>query len=75
MAKDQNGYDIVVDFWNWYQQRNTRYHNPLAEYALDKCEEMLQRRQWKGFGYWHSIYLRERRKAPIPRRRPDADNY
>lgn len=54
--------DVIVDFWEWYQNRNARYYNPVAEHALDKCEEMLQRRQWESFGYWHRIYLRERRK-------------
>jgi hypothetical protein len=73
MTKEQSGYDVVVDFWKWYQNRNARHHNPLAEYALDKCEEMLQRCQWERFGYWHGIYLRERRKVPNPCRRPRAD--
>jgi hypothetical protein len=67
MIKDARGYDVVVDFWEWYQRREARY-NPLASYALDKCEEMSQKRQWDSFGYWHTIYLRERRKASNSRR-------
>ena len=55
--------DVIVDFWEWYQNRKTRYYNPVAEHALDKCEEMLKQRQWESFGYWHRIYLRERRKS------------
>jgi hypothetical protein len=35
-------YDVIVDFWECYQRRETRQNNPLASYALDKCEEMFR---------------------------------
>jgi hypothetical protein len=57
-------YDVIVDFWEWYQRREARLQNPLASYALDKCEEALIEREWHRFGYWHAIYLRERPKSP-----------
>lgn len=34
----------------------------LRDHALDKCVEMYRRGDWGGFGYWHAVYLRERRR-------------
>jgi hypothetical protein len=56
-------YDVIVDFWEWYQRREARRQNPLASYALDQCEEALINCEWDRFGYWHAIYLRERPKS------------
>ena len=63
MTDKTRDYDVIVDFWEWYQRREARQQNPLASYALDKCEEMLIKREWDRFGYWHAIYLRERPKS------------
>jgi hypothetical protein len=65
MIEKTHGFNVIVDFWEWYQRRQERQHDPLASYALDKCEETLRNREWDRFGYWHSIYLRERPKHPI----------
>jgi hypothetical protein len=62
MVDGVRGYDVVVDFWEWYRRREARL-NPLASYALDKCEETFRKCEWTNFGYWHAIYLRERPKA------------
>ena len=63
MIEKTRDYDVIVDFWEWYQRREARRQNPLASYALDKCEEALIEREWDRFGYWHAIYLRERPKS------------
>lgn len=63
-------YDPIVDFWKWYQRRQQRRGGPLADYALDKCEETFRRCEWTDFGRWHAVYLRQRRstrKAHAPR--------
>jgi hypothetical protein len=39
MIKKTRDYHVIVDFWEWYQRREARRQNPLASYALDKCEE------------------------------------
>jgi hypothetical protein len=70
MSEKTHDYDVIVDFWEWYQRREARRQNPLASYALDKCEEALIEREWDRFGYWHAIYLRERPKplsSAVPR--------
>ena len=63
MIEKTHDYDVIVDFWEWYQRREASRQNLLASYALDKCEEMLIQREWDRFGYWHAIYLRERPKS------------
>jgi hypothetical protein len=63
MIEKTRDYDVIVDFWEWYQRREARRNNPLASYALDKCEEALIKCEWDRFGYWHAIYLRERPKS------------
>jgi hypothetical protein len=63
MIEKARDYDVIVDFWEWYQRREARRHDPLASYALDKCEDALASCDWEGFGYWHTIYLRERPKS------------
>jgi len=65
MTEDTRGYDVVVDFWEWYRRREAR-HNPLASYALDKCEEAFRKCEWNSFGYWYAIYLRERPSRHAP---------
>jgi hypothetical protein len=35
MVDGVRGYDVVVDFWEWYRRREARL-NPLATYALDE---------------------------------------
>jgi hypothetical protein len=63
MAGPSREYDVIVDFWEWYRRREERQSGPLANYALDKCEETFSRREWTSFGRWHAIYLRERRRT------------
>jgi hypothetical protein len=63
MAEQPHGFDVVADFWEWYQRREKRRYNAIESYALDRCEEAFQWSQWDRFGYWHAIYLRERHKA------------
>jgi hypothetical protein len=60
MVERIHTYDVVVDFWQWFQRR----HDPVANLALDKCEDALAKCDWDGFGFWHRIYLRERSKRP-----------
>jgi hypothetical protein len=64
MTEKTRDYDVIVDFWEWYQRREAGRQNPLASYALDKCEETFIKCEWDRFGYWHAIYLRERPKSP-----------
>ena len=66
MIEKTHGYDVVADFWEWYQRRQ---HSPLASHALDKCEETFMRCEWDRFGYWHAIYVRERLKRQTSRSR------
>jgi hypothetical protein len=63
MVGTTSDYDVIVDFWEWYRRRQAGQCNPLASYALDKCEETFRKCEWNTFGYWHAIYLRERPKA------------
>ena len=63
MTKDTLGSDVVVDFWTWYRRREA-HRSPLANYALDKCEEAFRKCQWNSFSYWYAIYRRERPKTP-----------
>lgn len=66
MVDGVRSYDVVVDFWQWYRRREARL-NPLATYALDKCEETFRKKcEWTIFAYWHAIYLRECPKAALP---------
>jgi hypothetical protein len=70
MFEKARNYDVIADFWKWHQGRQERQSNPLANHALDKCEEALIRCEWDSFGYWHKIYLRERSKhRALSRRR------
>jgi hypothetical protein len=64
MTEKTRDYDVIVDFWEWYQRREAGRQNPLASYALDKCEETFIKCEWDRFSYWHAIYLRERPKSP-----------
>lgn len=65
MADNAQGYDVIVDFWEWYRRREAKRCNPLATYALDKCEETFIKCEWSDFGYWHAVYLRERQRSRI----------
>jgi hypothetical protein len=60
MIREQQGYDVVVGFWEWYERSQEYKSPPLAHHALDRCEEAFKRCEWKSFGYWHAIYIRER---------------
>ena len=60
MTESERCPNVVANFWKWYQRRQEREPNPLARYALDKCEETFKRSEWDRFGYWFSIYRRER---------------
>jgi len=65
MIEKPQGYDAIVDFWEWYERRQERRSDPLASHALDRCEEAFMRCEWKSFGYWHAVYVRERLRRPI----------
>jgi hypothetical protein len=69
MFEKSRDYDVIADFWVWYQRRQERQRDPLANHALDKCEQALIRREWDRFEYWHTIYLRERSKHQAPTQR------
>jgi hypothetical protein len=73
MAHTNRDYDVIVDFWEWYRRREERRSNPLATYALDKCEETFRKCEWNGFGHWYEIYLRERPKPSCFRVKPPSD--
>jgi hypothetical protein len=72
MAEDGRNYDVVVDFWDWYRRREERL-NPLANYALDQCEETFRKCDWGSFAYWYEIYSRERPKNPSSRLKISTD--
>jgi len=55
--------DVIDFFWEWYRREDRRCGSPLCQYALDKCEETFSRRDWEGFGYWHSVFARERQRT------------
>jgi hypothetical protein len=57
-------YDVIIDFWEWYERRSAREHGVIADLALDKCEETFRKCEWENFGYWYAIYRRERPKVP-----------
>jgi hypothetical protein len=64
MEKDRPG-DVIDFFWEWRRRRDGG--RAVAEFALDKCEEMFRHCDWQGFGYWLAVYRRERAAGP-PRR-------
>jgi hypothetical protein len=74
MTETRRDYDVIVDFWEWYRRRQVRQSNPLANYALDKCEETFRKCEWSGFGYWYEIYLRARPKLPCRGEEPSDQN-
>jgi hypothetical protein len=65
MSDNKRCPDVIDFFWEW--QGRHKKSSPMAELALDKCEEAFLRRDWKGFSYWHPIYCRSRTEFP---RRP-----
>jgi hypothetical protein len=71
MTESRRDYDVIVDFWEWYHRRQERQSNPLASYALDKCEEKFRKCEWNSFGHWYEIYLRERPRSPFPQAKPN----
>ncbi|MGH7226339.1 MAG: hypothetical protein ACRELF_24250 [Gemmataceae bacterium] len=46
MMENAHHYNVIVDFWEWYQRRHERGHGLLARHALDKCEESFQKCEW-----------------------------
>ena len=74
MIETRPEYDVIVDFWEWYRQRQARQSNPLASYALDKCEETLRECEWNSFGHWYEIYLRERPRSAFSHGKPCDQN-
>jgi hypothetical protein len=42
--------------------------SPLAERALDQCEEAFRHSDWQKFGYWHAVFLHERDRLNRPTR-------
>lgn len=52
--------DVITDFWQWYERKQRRDRGALAGYALDRCEEAFRRGEWDRFGYWFSVYCRDR---------------
>jgi len=73
MTHTTRDYDVIVDFWEWYRRREARRCNPLASYALDKCEETFRKCEWNSFGHWYEIYLRERPKSSCFCVKPPSD--
>ena len=65
LARDAN----VVVFLDPSRHRPEQIRtSPLAERALDKCEEAFRHSDWQGFGYWHAVYLHERDRLNRPTR-------
>jgi hypothetical protein len=60
MVQTRSDHDVIVQFWEWYERRYATAHGPVANLALDKCEDALVRRDWETFAYWHAIFVRER---------------
>jgi hypothetical protein len=59
----------VADSLELRRRRNDKTRtSPLAEHALDECEEAFGRRDWPRFGYWHAVFLRERNRLNRPTR-------
>lgn len=55
MVEPSRDYNVIADFWEWYRRRQERQSGPLANYALDKCEEFFGRREWTNFDRWYAI--------------------
>lgn len=56
----------VIDFRAARRRRRQKMHEgSLCAHALNKCVEMYYRSDWCGFGYWHAIYSRERRRGEL----------
>jgi hypothetical protein len=49
MIERTHSYDVVADFWQWYQRRQMPQYNPVASLALDKCEDALAKCDWDAF--------------------------
>jgi hypothetical protein len=64
MIRSARNLGVVANFWEWYQRRQQQECNPLAGYALDKCEEAFAHSEWDRFGYWFTIYCRKRPRSP-----------
>jgi hypothetical protein len=60
MAQTPPDRDVIVQFWEWYDRRYAGARGPVANLALDKCEEAFMMRDWGTFAYWHAILVRER---------------
>ena len=68
------GYDVITDFWKWYERRYSRQHGPIADLALDNCEDAFGKCEWSKFGYWYEIYRRERPRTPSLPQRHNKDS-
>jgi len=60
MVQARSDHDVIVQFWEWYEHRHGPARKPIANLALDKCEEAMLGRDWRAFAYWHSVFVRER---------------
>jgi hypothetical protein len=59
---------VVVSLDLRRRRREQIRTSPLAEHALDQCEEAFRRGDWRKFGYWHAVFLRERNRLNHPTR-------
>jgi hypothetical protein len=58
--------DVVVSL-DLHRRRHRQIQtSPLAEHALDQCEEAFRRSDWQKFGYWHAVFVRERNRLNRP---------
>ena len=56
----------VIDFFAARRRRRMRMaRQSLREHALNKCVEMYERCDWRGFAYWHAVFVRERRREEL----------
>ena len=59
----------VIDSLEFRRRRQEQPRtSPLTEFALDKCEEAFERRDWPTFAYWHAVVVRERIRLNRPTR-------
>ena len=52
--------NVVVSLHLRRRRQDQIRTSPLAEHALDQCEEAFEHSDWQKFGYWHSVFLHER---------------
>jgi hypothetical protein len=67
--------DNVIDFSRERERRRLMAHHPqIAELALRRCEQTFRQSDWKGFGYWLTIYWRERPTARTTASNADTES-